>query len=361
MSACISPCCRRWPTRRRTACANSSSDYVSFSRCTTRNVLTRRSTTRRLPSATRFHRATLTASCARRIMETRTYAGFATMERSNSTAGSSTSTRPWWVSRLAWLKLRVAVGPSATARSCSAPSPIGPMNCENHSPSNNRPERNENCVTHVVGLKCYLCRRLLTPSARRPNLIRKSVPDLRAPASIGGARGRRQYPHPGVADQLQLLAIVSRAVEEFLSGRLAGEGEELRTKCRDGIAQPGAIRRRQFWKRGAVHPRARFHQISQADAMLQQAAILMPLQSLRRELRLVQDLPELVLPVRVVGPLGGGCRPGGGSAQHDAKGMLQQVAQHVRHASDNPTGSATRSLRPQRRRRRRACGRSGPG
>src|SRR5437899_11072619 len=113
-------------------------------------------------------------------MEIRTYAGFATMERSNSTAGSSTSTRPWWVSRLAWLKLRTAVGPSATARSCSAPSPIGPMNCENQSAravdlgttlraaprahslsSNNRPERNENCVTHVVGLKCYLCRRLL--------------------------------------------------------------------------------------------------------------------------------------------------------------------------------------------------------
>src|SRR5437667_8509690 len=62
------------------------------------------------------------------------------------------------------------------------------MNCENqsaravdlgttlrvgprvHSPSsNNRPERNENCVTHVVGLKCYLCRRL-----------------LRSPASSGG-------------------------------------------------------------------------------------------------------------------------------------------------------------------------------
>src|SRR5262245_45683925 len=29
-----------------------------------------------------------------------------------------------------------------------------------HSPSNNRPERNENCVTHVAGLKCYLCWRL---------------------------------------------------------------------------------------------------------------------------------------------------------------------------------------------------------
>src|SRR5215217_515470 len=112
-------------------------------------------------------------------METRTCAGFATMERSNSTASSSTSTRPWQVSRLVWLNLRTAVGLSATVRSCSAPSPIGPINCENqsaravdlgttlrvaprvHSPNNNKPERNENCVTHVVGLKCYPCRRLL--------------------------------------------------------------------------------------------------------------------------------------------------------------------------------------------------------
>src|SRR5690242_7768842 len=32
-----------------------------------------------------------------------------------------------------------------------------------HSPNNNnnRPERNENCVTHVVGQKCYPCSRLL--------------------------------------------------------------------------------------------------------------------------------------------------------------------------------------------------------
>src|SRR5207245_5328628 len=37
-----------------------------------------------------------------------------------------------------------------------------------HSPSNNRPERNENCVTHVVGLKCYPCRRLLTVGGLRP-------------------------------------------------------------------------------------------------------------------------------------------------------------------------------------------------
>src|SRR4029453_16677092 len=29
-----------------------------------------------------------------------------------------------------------------------------------HSLSNNRPERNENCVTYVAGLKCYPCWRL---------------------------------------------------------------------------------------------------------------------------------------------------------------------------------------------------------
>src|SRR5690348_12013760 len=34
-----------------------------------------------------------------------------------------------------------------------------------HSPRNNRPERNENCVTHVAGQICYLCCRLLTAYA----------------------------------------------------------------------------------------------------------------------------------------------------------------------------------------------------
>src|SRR4029450_775823 len=32
-----------------------------------------------------------------------------------------------------------------------------------HSLSNNRPERNENCVTYVPGLKCYPCWRLQKP------------------------------------------------------------------------------------------------------------------------------------------------------------------------------------------------------
>src|SRR5262245_33154898 len=34
-----------------------------------------------------------------------------------------------------------------------------------HSLSNNRPQRNENCVTHVTGLKCYLCWRLQSRKA----------------------------------------------------------------------------------------------------------------------------------------------------------------------------------------------------
>jgi Integrase core domain len=73
-------------------------------------------------------------------------------------------------------------GPSAMARSCSARSPIKTTAYENpnttpvnmwtmqtrrpqgHSSNNNRPERNQNCVTYVVGLNCYLCPRLLTPS-----------------------------------------------------------------------------------------------------------------------------------------------------------------------------------------------------
>src|SRR5262245_13003372 len=34
-----------------------------------------------------------------------------------------------------------------------------------HSLCNNRPERNENCATHVAGLKCYLCWRLQSRKA----------------------------------------------------------------------------------------------------------------------------------------------------------------------------------------------------
>src|ERR1700688_920013 len=44
-----------------------------------------------------------------------------------------------------------------------------------HSLNNNRPERNENCVTHVVGLNCYLCPRLLTSRRTQDRLFRVLV------------------------------------------------------------------------------------------------------------------------------------------------------------------------------------------
>lgn len=48
-----------------------------------------------------------------------------------------------------------------------------------HSPNNNnRPERNENCVTYVVGLKCYPCRRLLTPGHVPEVSLKTSVQNL---------------------------------------------------------------------------------------------------------------------------------------------------------------------------------------
>src|SRR6185437_10839897 len=171
-----------WPTRRRAACAHSSSDYATSSGCTTKNVLTRRSTMRRLPSVTGLQHVSSTGSCVSRNMATRMCGASVSTGRSSSTASSSTSMQPWPASQSVWLNLRVA-GPSATVRSCSVPSPTEAMNYENqsaravdlgttlrvaprvHSPSKNRPERNENCVTHVVGLKCYLCRRLLTEFA----------------------------------------------------------------------------------------------------------------------------------------------------------------------------------------------------
>src|SRR5689334_4829914 len=82
-------------------------------------------------------------------------------------------------------------GPSAMARSCSARSAIALTDCVSpkaseravdlwttpsvahkvHSPNNNRPERNENCVTHVVGQKCYLCLRLLRVGVSRARCL----------------------------------------------------------------------------------------------------------------------------------------------------------------------------------------------
>ena len=75
---------------------------------TTKNVRTKCSTTRHQPSATKLHYATSTPSCARLNMTITTYAGFVVMERSNSTASSSTSTRRWQASPLVWPRARQA-------------------------------------------------------------------------------------------------------------------------------------------------------------------------------------------------------------------------------------------------------------
>src|SRR5712671_6903704 len=86
------------------------------------------------------------------------------------------------------------------ARSYLAPSPIKTIASANpnapavdlwttlrvahrvHSLNNNRPERNGNCVTHVVGQICYLCLRLLTRSAMR-SIVRTGRGGVTAVAS----------------------------------------------------------------------------------------------------------------------------------------------------------------------------------
>ena len=139
----------------------------------------RRSATPRQLTTTRRRRDASTASCAsRNIARTTKYAACATTETSDGVTARSISTKPWWVSRSASVRTLPA-GPSAMARSCSARSPIKMTICENpnapavdlwttlcvahrvHSLNNSRPERNKNCVTHVVGQICYLCLRLL--------------------------------------------------------------------------------------------------------------------------------------------------------------------------------------------------------
>src|SRR5947209_5985258 len=95
----------------------------------------------------------------------------------------STSTRRWSANQ-SLLRKTPPAGPSAMGRSRSARSPTTTTVFENpndspvdiwtmqahrpqaHRTNNNRPEQNRNCVTYVVGQKCYLCRRLLTRIGR---------------------------------------------------------------------------------------------------------------------------------------------------------------------------------------------------
>src|ERR1700678_2217835 len=181
MSACICHCCRRPPIHQPLACASSSSACATSSVSTTNSVRIRHLATTRQPTTTCHHLDASTASCARRNMAGNTTSGgCAITATSDGAIARSTSTRPWSVSRSV-LSRTPSAGSLVMARSCSAPSPTKTTACENpnalavdlgttlrvahraHSLNNNRPEQNQNCVTYVVGLNCYLCPRLLNP------------------------------------------------------------------------------------------------------------------------------------------------------------------------------------------------------
>src|ERR1700733_5776284 len=65
------------------------------------------------------------------------------------------------------------------------------------------------------------------------HLIRKLVPNLRAPGAVGGAGCRWQYPDPGIGNRFDLLAVISLTAQKFLSCSLAGKGEKLRPARED--------------------------------------------------------------------------------------------------------------------------------
>ena len=133
------------------------------------------------PSAIAPRPAAGTACCASpTIRSTMRSGGCAPTARSNGGASSSTSIARSPASRSASPRTPTA-GRSASARSFSARSPMAAIACASPNPpavdlwttlrvahrvhslssSNIRPERNRNCVTHVVGQICYLCFRLL--------------------------------------------------------------------------------------------------------------------------------------------------------------------------------------------------------
>ncbi len=133
------------------------------------------------PSAIAPRPAAGTACCASpTIRSTMRSGGCAPTARSNGGASSSTSIARSPASRSASPRTPTA-GRSASARSFSARSPMAAIACASPNPpavdlwttlrvahrvhslssSNIRPERNRNCVTHVIGQICYLCFRLL--------------------------------------------------------------------------------------------------------------------------------------------------------------------------------------------------------
>ena len=167
-------------------------------------------------------------------------------------ASSSTSIARSPASRSASPRTPTA-GRSASARSFSARSPMAAIACASPNPpavdlwttlrvahrvhslssSNIRPERNRNCVTHVIGQICYLCFRLLrvrAALAARPRASRLASSARsersRAKASSRLARSTESPPSPRsvntTAISLAVLASPSRAVPTTMRARRGG-------------------------------------------------------------------------------------------------------------------------------------------
>ena len=153
---------------------------------TTKNARMRRSATIRRPSITLYRRAALTVSCANRATgPTRSSGACVKTERSSGTATRSISAKRWSASPVGLAenddRLHRQLWPDRARHNRPSRRSIAKTKTQKavdlwttlrvahrvHSLNNNRPERNENCVTHVVGLNCYLCSRLLSFAKRR--------------------------------------------------------------------------------------------------------------------------------------------------------------------------------------------------
>lgn len=176
-------------------------------------------------------------------------------------------------------------------------------------------------IEHTVGSIC----------ASRSHLIRKPVPDFGAPTSLGCARRRWQYPDSRAGNGFVLFAVIPFAAEEMLSRRLAGECEIFWTApCnRRTQANPrGLSERRQRYL--MIHSRMGFHQIGEANPVAEQVTVPVRLQQFGRKSGLVQNLPELVLLMRVIGAGQRGCRSRRRSTQDDLERLIQQVVENIR-------------------------------
>ena len=195
---------------------------------------------------------------------------------------------------------------------------------------------------------------------RRSDLVRKLVPDFRTPASVGRARRGRQDPDPGIADQLDLLAVIPFATKELLSGRLACKckksvDETSRSNCSDvGDPPPSILEALRGPSLRPLSPGRSGRSDTAAGCDTDAAAAARELVWSRAKssrtcfagARSTHGRRRMSSPRQ--------CRT--------ARSEANLAAGHAgRPSRGSPTGWPTRSARSRRRRRRRACGRDEQG